>query len=1198
MTNVNTADNATLKIGSETAKPLWYNDERASSSNTWEEGEVISVYYDGENYKASNAMGGGSAVGKKKLTPLQGYIDNYETTLGAVHTASADKTNYRYIKYPAKEGDVVQISGTGASAARLWGIVGEENVMLDAAAMNLSASDLVLVMPEGTAFITINSKTTSNPEWYYAKAGSVGAHEMLTEAYFYGDLRTLTLGQTYEENEAVKTSDKQLLRVVKEVKAMNITDVIAVGDLKTYGTGTNASTYKALKNVNIYDGTETEGLYAIGRPSLATITVDSSGLAIEEDTDISITIGSITNTITITAAASETKDADIAALIAAAFTTIEGWALTDNEDGTLTLKCNTAGNTTISVSSDTGETGLSITSSTVSGNSTLNQYNNGSWGDVTLAAFAGDYADIGVIDDTKIWQKLNINDLVSLATVQNTLVKTAKAESISYNNSQSGLAADTVQEAIDEVSDAIFDFEYVAATLPAYGVNKWINDNGVWADRGPIRYYLVPVTEGEVYKLTANANGAIQYAFLKNNSTSGAASFVAGTTRNAVPPSSERNISIPAGAAYLYVLYNINGVVRIDSLKIRTIVNSLDRRINELDNDIHDVQTSEERTVTCNLEGYTASNHKTYRMRYNCSTHGRATVSFTAPSNYILKIFCLSSFNAVSDTIDSSNTIVSAQNITPGVTKTITWDDSRAKYIVFSMGNTAATELTEWGVNTFKSSVNLVIEDLIGYDGLDKKVTDLETSVNQLSSLSSDVETLEADVSKLKDLNYENVTVPTSIRKANYWINDSEIWESLNGRIFTLIEASEGDEFYIEGNASESTYMYWLSDYVSPSNRDTPYIVEGTSKFWVSANKSKNFTAPAGTKYLYLLYQITDERSGMPAKLTVKRGGNAPKQESSELYYNGEKISVGNRLQVTLLQQLTDAKSGSTSAEVEGFAVVNGYAAVTRLNGYISLYKLDNEKFYYLFCTGVSAFDSNNAANWGVEKYESSDTVPLLYVSHQGGKTAYVFRVQINGTCTLVQTITISNLPSVYCGEWAIDKERGKLIFYTTSRTNPESGDLETTHKALHRVIVWPVPALRDENEEIVSSVVLNYNEAEEAYIIEEQPNNNTGYDDTVGYVDSEGYYTWVYQGIAAKNGKLIIPCGGYSSKRRRGLRVWDMDARRQINYVDLTNPVYKNHPAWEIEDCDVVDGCVYLFCRGVGGAEWTFANVYKLDFD
>lgn len=774
-----------------------------------------------------------------------------------------------------------------------------------------------------------------------------------------------------------------------------------------------------------------------------------------------------------------------------------------------------------------------------------------------------------------------------------------KAEKSKYNNLESGLSADNVQDALDEVADAIFDVEYVSATLPAYGTNMWINDSGVWADRQTTRYYLVPVNEGEVYRLTANANGAVQYAFLTNNSTSGAASFVTGTTRAQCAASSFKDLTIPTGAAYLYVLYNTSGTGRLSSLKIRTTVNALDKRINELDDAINDVQTSEERTVTCDLEGYTASNNKTYRMRYGCGTHGRATVSFTAPSNFVLKIFCLSSFSAVSGTIDSSNTIVSAQNITPGVTKTITWDNSSAKYIVLSMGNTSATALSESDVNTFKESLNLVIEDLIGYDGLDKRVTDLELNVEQLNNLPSDVETLETDVSELKDLSYETVNVPASIRKADYWINDSQLWNSSNGRNFTLIEASEGDEFYIEGNASEPTYMYWLSDYANPSNGDTPYIVEGTSKFLVAANKSKNFTTPEGTKYLYLLYQITAERSGIPAKLMVRRGGNAPKQESSELYYDGERVKVGNRLVATYLQALTDTKSGSTSAEVEGFAVINGYAAVTRLEGYITLYKLDGEKFNYLFCTKVSAFDSNNAANWGVEKYDDNDVLPLLYVSYQGGNTAYVFRVQTNGTCTLVQTITISNLPSVYCGEWAIDKERGKLIFYTTSIGNPASGDAATTHGAKHRVVVWPVPSLRDGNNEVVSSLVLDYNEAEEAYVIEDQPNNNTGYDDTVGYVDSEGYYTWIYQGVAAKNGKLIIPCGGWSQKRRRMLRIWDMDERRQINCIDLTHTIYDKHPLWEPEDCDVVDGSVYMFFRGLGTAkENTFANVYKLYFD
>ena len=60
MTTKNTAANPTLRIGASNASayPLYYNNERASSSNSWEEGEVISVYFDGTNYQASNAQGG------------------------------------------------------------------------------------------------------------------------------------------------------------------------------------------------------------------------------------------------------------------------------------------------------------------------------------------------------------------------------------------------------------------------------------------------------------------------------------------------------------------------------------------------------------------------------------------------------------------------------------------------------------------------------------------------------------------------------------------------------------------------------------------------------------------------------------------------------------------------------------------------------------------------------------------------------------------------------------------------------------------------------------------------------------------------------------------------------------------------------------------------------------------------------------
>ena len=59
MSYANTAANATLNIGGTGAKPLYYNDARASASNSWEAEETIVVYYDGTNYIASNAKGGG-----------------------------------------------------------------------------------------------------------------------------------------------------------------------------------------------------------------------------------------------------------------------------------------------------------------------------------------------------------------------------------------------------------------------------------------------------------------------------------------------------------------------------------------------------------------------------------------------------------------------------------------------------------------------------------------------------------------------------------------------------------------------------------------------------------------------------------------------------------------------------------------------------------------------------------------------------------------------------------------------------------------------------------------------------------------------------------------------------------------------------------------------------------------------------------
>lgn len=75
MTNANTADAVTLNINSTGAKALYYNGAQASSTNSWEAGEVIEVYYDGDNYQASNAMGGGNLSIIHEIDTTTDYTD-------------------------------------------------------------------------------------------------------------------------------------------------------------------------------------------------------------------------------------------------------------------------------------------------------------------------------------------------------------------------------------------------------------------------------------------------------------------------------------------------------------------------------------------------------------------------------------------------------------------------------------------------------------------------------------------------------------------------------------------------------------------------------------------------------------------------------------------------------------------------------------------------------------------------------------------------------------------------------------------------------------------------------------------------------------------------------------------------------------------------------------------------------------------
>lgn len=155
MTKVNTANNAQLNISptstvvSANTKTLLYNGEAVSASNTWEEGEVISVYYDGTNYQASNSQGGGGKAEKIKYdnsqsglasTDVQGALDelgqrtvvidsdniinDYSDSLGCMGTSGnnviwvSNNSNRKHRAIPVSGEQFVKITA-GANSATI-----------------------------------------------------------------------------------------------------------------------------------------------------------------------------------------------------------------------------------------------------------------------------------------------------------------------------------------------------------------------------------------------------------------------------------------------------------------------------------------------------------------------------------------------------------------------------------------------------------------------------------------------------------------------------------------------------------------------------------------------------------------------------------------------------------------------------------------------------------------------------------------------------------------------------------------------------------------------------------------------------------------------------------------------------------------------------------------------------------------------
>ena len=130
MTHANTAASpVTLQIGNAAAKELYYNGEPVSTSNTWDDNEIITVYYDGSHYVCEgksvttdkSLTEDGAAADAKTVGDIVGHNEPVTTYNNGTRISStgASTSGQSYAKtstrISVRKGDVVHATGAADS---------------------------------------------------------------------------------------------------------------------------------------------------------------------------------------------------------------------------------------------------------------------------------------------------------------------------------------------------------------------------------------------------------------------------------------------------------------------------------------------------------------------------------------------------------------------------------------------------------------------------------------------------------------------------------------------------------------------------------------------------------------------------------------------------------------------------------------------------------------------------------------------------------------------------------------------------------------------------------------------------------------------------------------------------------------------------------------------------------------------------
>ena len=252
----------------------------------------------------------------------------------------------------------------------------------------------------------------------------------------------------------------------------------------------------------------------------------------------------------------------------------------------------------------------------------------------------------------------------------------------------------------------------------------------------------------------------------------------------------------------------------------------------------------------------------------------------------------------------------------------------------------------------------------------------------------------------------------------------------------------------------------------------------------------------------------------------------------------------------------------SVNESFQGLAIYKEYMVGLYNGGTASVYKLHPDGTFTRLNTfelgSKSRFNHSNVANFGVERYQKGDILPLLYVSQT--KTdkeknitdaCFVERILPEGKAELVQTITLGNHDKYYgwAVQWAVDKKKKRLIGFgnTIDNTNPNNR---------FRIMVFRLPKLRDG-----ANVVLQEKDIIENYLIQDHdpsfPNVQIG------------------QGGVVVGISLIMPTGVGSDKFPSMIYSWNLKTHKMTNAIKMQSEV-----PYEFEDCDFFQNNLYIQCN------------------